>query len=356
MARIIIKAGSNLLVKKDGQLNKQYIAELSRKLATLIENGHQVVLVSSGAKAAGYGYLSGKFAAPDLYMKQALCAAGQVQLMKLYETALDLYGIKTAQVLLTRDDFGDRKRFLNLRNTMIGITEMGMLPIVNENDTVATDEIMFGDNDALASMFAIGWEADFLVLLTSVDGVLNENGEVIATFDSSVKLKKITSTSWGSGGIMSKIRSARGAAAAGVRTCICSGKRLDNISGFVDSGTAGTVFPQKEHPNARKAWIGFLSMPKGEIAVNQGVAEALKYGKSILPVGITGASGDFSKGDVVEIKLDNNEILGKGIINFSVEELLSIKGKKSNQIHKVLGYEGSRVAMHINNIWKYDNT
>lgn len=356
MSRIIVKAGSNLLVKKDGQIDKRYIAELTRTLAGLIEKGHQVVLISSGAKAAGYGYLSGKYSSSDLYIKQTLCAAGQVQLMKLYETSLDLYGIKVAQVLLTREDFGSRKRFLNLRNTMIGITETGLLPIINENDTIATDEIMFGDNDSLASMFAIGWDADFLVLMTSVNGVLDEKGETIKIFDKSIKLKKISSTSWGSGGINTKIRAARGAAAVGVRTCICNGKHLKNISEFVETGIAGTVFPEKEHPNARKAWIGFLSIPNGEIVVNKGVAEALKHGKSILPVGIVDIMGNFNKGDVVEIKQDNGKNLGKGIVNFSHEELNKIKGKRSNQFHKILGYEGSRVAIHIDNLWRSDRS
>lgn len=356
MARIIIKVGSNLLVKKDGQMDKKYIAELTRELAGLMEKGHQIVLVSSGAKAAGSGYLSGKFSGSDLYIKQTLCAAGQVQLMKLYETALDLYGIKVAQVLLTRDDFGDRKRFLNLRNTMIGITETGLLPIINENDTVATDEIMFGDNDTLASMFAIGWEADYLVLMTSVDGVFDEDGKIIKVFDKSIKLKKISSTSWGSGGINTKIRAARGAAAVGVKTCICNGRCPENISLFVEGGTAGTLFPEKEHPNARKAWIGFLSIPNGEIVVNKGVSEALKHRKSILPVGVTEVRGNFSKGDVVKIKLDNQKIIGKGIVNFSTEELCKIKGKRSNQIHKILGYESSRVAIHIDNLWRSEGS
>lgn len=359
MAKITIKVGSNLLVQQDGQLDKRYIVELCREIGNLMSEGHQVVLVSSGARAAGYGYLNKSNAQEaDLYMKQALCAVGQVQLMKLYESAMSFYGIKVAQILLTREDFSHRKRFLNLRNTLIGLTEMEILPIVNENDSVATEEIMFGDNDVLASMFAIGWNADYLLLMTSVDGVIDQNGKVIPFYredTTNMAIAKNASSRWGSGGITSKIRAARAAAAAGIQTSICNGKKLENIAQFVLTGQTGTVFERVGPIKAKKAWIGFLSKPKGSIFINEGAKIAIENNRSLLPVGVVHIEGDFQAGDVVEIRLDDGTFLGKGIINFSSAEAKKIVGLKSDQLEDVLGYSCSKVLIHIDNLWKRDN-
>lgn len=356
MSKVVIKVGSNLLVGKDGTIDKRYIIELAGKIAELCDQNHRVVLVTSGAKASGYGYL--KYQSnqePELYMKQALCAVGQVQLMKLYETAFDFYGLKIAQLLLTRDVFSNRKRFLNLRNTLIGLLEMNVIPIVNENDTIATDEIMFGDNDILASMFAIGWNADFLGLLTSVDGLIDDDGNIIEKFDENVKLKSLSRTNWGSGGISTKIEAAKKASKAGIKVCICNGKKLENITSFIKNGKplVGTIFDVKDsqHPRARKIWIGLLSKSKGRIYINFGAEQAVTNGKSLLPVGVTKIEGNFKAGDVVEILNEREKILGRGISNFSDFEAKKIIGLRSEELKDALGYDGNKVFIHRDNIW-----
>lgn len=352
MSKVVVKVGSNLLVNENHTLNKPYIAELCRKLAELVSKGHEVALITSGARAAGYSYLRSKQKNPDLYMKQALCAVGQVQLMKYYENIFDFYSIKVAQILLTRDTFTNRKRYLNLRNTLIGLSEIGALPVVNENDTVAVEEITLGDNDMLAAMFSIAWGADFLVLLSTVDGVLDEHGKVIERYENDMKLKKMKKSSWGTGGIETKLEAAVKASSAGVKTCICNGRHVESISRFVGGHDVGTVFePKIDRIQAKKAWIGFLSEPSGKIWINEGAEDALKEKKSLLPVGITGVEGEFEAGDVVEIAGANGKIVGRGIVNFSSREIEKIKGIKSSRIKQVLGYDASKVVVHIDNMW-----
>jgi glutamate 5-kinase len=353
MAKIVLKVGSNLLVKKGGEIDKTYVTELVREIVHLKSLGHEVVLVSSGAKAAGFGYLNGRNVGPDLYMKQALCAAGQVQLMKLYETVFELFGNKVAQILVNRDDFGNRKRFLNLRNTLIGLLEMDLVPIVNENDTTSTEEIMFGDNDILAAMFAIGWKADYLVLMSTVDGIYNEEGNIIPVFDSTEKLKSMTGSSWGTGGISTKIRASRGASASGIRCCICNGRRLSNITSFIRGESVGTLFPQREFsPGARKTWIGFLSTPRGTLVVNKGAVTAIKRGKSLLAVGVEEVNGVFSQGDVISISTVEDGEIARGICNFSSHETDLIKGVRSDKLSSILGYECAKVVVHIDNTYR----
>jgi len=349
MNKVVIKIGSNLLVNKDGEIDKKYIAELCRIVSQVFINGSKVVIVTSGSKAAGYGYLKEKIKKNDLYIKQALCSAGQIQIVKMYENVFDLYNIKVSQILLTRDDFSDRKRFLNLRNTMIGLTQMKIIPIINENDSIATEEIMFGDNDILASMFAIGWAADYLILLTSCDGVIAEDGSLIDEYNDGISLKVFNSTSWGSGGITSKINAAHNASKNGVRSCICNGRKYENIAKFVATGKAGTVFLPENQPQARKSWIGFLTKPKGKIVLNIGAEKALKDRKSVLAIGVKEITGSFKEGDVVDIKIEKQNI-GRGIINFNSDELEKIKGLKSNQIESRLGHPCSKVVIHADNI------
>lgn len=356
MSKIVIKVGSNLLVDSSGNINKKYVIELAGKISELYSQSNQVVLVSSGAKASGYAYLKYQLNQDsDLYLKQALCAVGQVQLMKLYESAFNFFNLKIAQLLLTRDVFSNRKRFLNLRNTLIGLIEMGIIPIVNENDTVATDEIMFGDNDILASMFAIGWNADFLILLTSIDGVIDETGSVVKIFDEKVKLQNLEKSNWGSGGIETKIEAAKKASKAGIKTCICNGKKLENIMEFVKNGIpySGTVFKPKnsKHLKARKTWIGMLSNVKGKVYINSGAEQAIKNGKSLLPVGVIKIEGDFKTGDIVEILGQNDNIIGRGIINLDSSKAQKILGLKTEELKKILGEEMSKVFIHRDNMW-----
>ncbi|TYC03020.1 MAG: glutamate 5-kinase [Kosmotoga sp.] len=352
MSKIVIKIGSNLLVDSKGKINKSYISDLSRAVKKLLNEGNMVVLVTSGARAAGYGVVSGKIVSEDLYVKQALCSIGQVQLMKIYETIFDLYNVKIAQLLITRDDFSVRKRFLNLRNTLIGLLEMGFLPIVNENDTLSTDEITFGDNDILASMFSIGWQSDYLFLLTTVDGVFDKTGKLMNRLDYDVQLREYESNGWGTGGIKTKIRAAKAASATGVISYIVDGKDVINILRCKRNEKIGTKFPARKNLKSRKAWIGFLSAPKGEVEVNRGAEKALRESGSLLPVGIVSCSGKFERGDIVEVLSINKEIIGRGITNFTSEETTKIMGYQSNQLSEKLGYSCTQVFIHADNFWK----
>ncbi|PLV59037.1 glutamate 5-kinase [Thermotoga sp. KOL6] len=348
--KVVVKVGSNLLVSGSG-LRKSYIAELCREIAYLKQEGHDVAIITSGARAAGFTYLGKRKRAQDLHTKQALCAVGQVQLMKVYETAFDLYGVKIAQILLTRDTFSNRKRYLNLRNTLIGLSEFNVIPIVNENDTVATEEITLGDNDTLAAMFSIAWNADLLVLFTVVDGVVGIDGKVIEKYDQDVELKNLGKSKWGTGGIKSKVESALVASQCGVRVSICNGNDVSNLTKLVNGESVGTMFEPKQKLRAKKAWIAFLSEPNGKIYVNEGAEQALKEGNSLLPVGVLRVEGTFDVGDVVEIVNEKEELVGKGIVNYSSIDLEKIAGHKTSELKKILGYEGSKVVIHIDNMW-----
>ncbi|MFP4460861.1 MAG: glutamate 5-kinase [Thermotogota bacterium] len=351
MSKVVIKVGSNLLIKQNGEIDKGYIIELARVISRLNENGNTCILITSGAKAAGYGKAQKANIEEDLYIKQALCAIGQVQLMKLYELAFDMYDKKVAQILINRDDFGHRERFLNLRNTLIGLNEMGFIPIANENDTVSTNEITFGDNDILAAMTAIGWKSDYLLLLSSVDGLLDDQNTFIKVFSSDIKLKKMRKTLWGSGGIETKIRAARAASAAGVNSCICDGRQPVNIQRFLKGENPGTVFEPLETPASKKAWIGFLSRSKGEIIINSGAKKALMTKKSLLPVGVVGVDGSFEFGDVIDVKTTDGVKIGRGIANFSATQTKLIMGCQSSQLQEKLNYDCPNCLIHVDNFW-----
>ncbi len=351
MSKVVIKVGSNLLVKQTGEIDKSYIIELARVISGLKEKGNTCILITSGAKAAGYGKAQKENIEEDLYIKQALCAIGQVQLMKLYELAFDMYDEKVAQILINRDDFGHRERFLNLRNTLIGLNEMGFIPIANENDTVSTNEITFGDNDILAAMTAIGWKSDYLLLLSSVEGLLDDKGKLIKMFSSETKLKKMAKTQWGSGGIETKIRAARAASAAGVSCCICNGRDLANIQRFIHGENPGTNFQPSRMPASKKAWIGFLSKSKGEIIINEGAKKALMKKKSLLPVGIVDVKGAFAVGDVIDVKMSDGSLIGRGIANFSKSQAKKIMGCQSTQLKEKLNYDCPNCFIHVDNFW-----
>ncbi|WP_129409513.1 glutamate 5-kinase [Marinitoga lauensis] len=346
MEKIVIKIGSNLLVKEK-EINKAFIIKLSLIISKLIESNKRVVIVSSGANAAGLKYLNLN-PIKSLAQKQALCAVGQVQLMKIYEQAFDFYNKKIAQILLTRDDFSNRYRFLNLKNTLIGLNQLNIIPIINENDTISVEEIKFGDNDMLSAYFAIGWGADGLIILTSVDGVYDKNGNIIKKYTEKEEILKIKKSSLGTGGINSKIEAGKLAANSGVKTCICNGKNLNNIEKFINGENPGTIFLPDKRMKNKKAWIAYLSHSKGRIYVNKGAKDAILQRKSLLPVGIEKIEGKFLKGDAVNIYFKNN-LIGKGISNYSYLESKEIIGKKSEDILKIEDYDYEEF-IHADNI------
>ncbi|KLO22072.1 gamma-glutamyl kinase [Marinitoga sp. 1197] len=336
MDKIVIKIGSNLLIK-DNQINKNFIIKLSSIISNLVDNGKKVVIVSSGANAAGLKYLN-LHPLKGLSQKQALCAIGQVQLMKIYEQAFDFYDKKVAQILLTRDDFSNRQRFLNLKNTLIGLNQLKIIPIINENDTISIEEIKFGDNDLLSAYFAIGWGADGLIILTSVDGIYDETGFIIKEYEENKKIMNLKKTTLGTGGIDSKIFAGKMASASGIKACICNGNNLKNINEFIENKNPGTIFlPDKKMKN-KKAWIAYLSDSKGKIYINEGANKAILKRKSLLPIGINKIEGEFIKGDAVDVYY-NSKLIAKGLTNYSKDETEIIKGKKSEEILKNFDYK-----------------
>ncbi len=335
MPKIVLKVGSNLLVKSK-DIDKGFIIRLVSLTNELIEAGNQVAIVSSGAAASGMALISPQNLARNMISKQALCAIGQPVLMQIYQQAFEFYGRHVAQILLTKDDFINRQRFLNLRNTLIGLSELGIIPIVNENDSVAVDEIKFGDNDVLSAMFSVCWGADILFLMTSVDGVIGEDGRVISEYPvdtENPKLAELGKTSFGSGGISSKIMAGKIAVESGVKAYVVNGRSFECVKKIISGERCGTEFvlSKQRKLSKKESWVKYISKPKGIIRINDGAYLALLERKSLLPVGITGVEGKFEKGDVVLITF-GDKIVGRGITNYSSDDLNKIKGMKSSEI------------------------
>lgn len=307
-------------MKKDGKIDEEYVMTIARQVSDAKDLGHQIIIVSSGARAGGYGLV--KSEGMSISEKQALCAIGQIELMKIYSEKFKIFGKKVAQLLLTRDDFTDRRRFLNMRNTLISLEKFGIIPIVNENDTVAIDEIKLGDNDTLSAYVAIGWGADILMLFTTVDGVLNKNGKVIEKYESNEQLLRVKNSQWGTGGIDTKIEAAKMSSRAGIRSVIANGK-ANVLSILLNGGKTGTEFLPYKRLRAKKAWIGFMTKPRGQIYIDNGAADAIMKGKSLLPVGIIEVNGAFDRGDTVEI-INSGHLIGRGIVDFSIDEIRKI--------------------------------
>ncbi|MDR1195017.1 MAG: glutamate 5-kinase [Endomicrobium sp.] len=309
--KIIIKIGTSTLTDKTGGLNKKYIASLAKNISNLRKDGNEILIVSSGAIGAGMGCLKLKNKPKTLRQKQALAAVGQPLIMNAYGEAFRVYGINVAQVLLTRDDFDNRIKYINARNTLCELMEKGIIPVINENDTVAVEEINFGDNDTLAALAAAAVDADKLIIFTDVDGLYEghpSRGLFIA------RVEKITediesfagsdsSSGKGRGGMKTKILAAKIAAAAGADTIIANGANPDILKDINNEKARCTVFKAKTcRMEAKKSWIAFGKKPKGILTVDKKAAEALiKKGKSLLAAGITGVSGNFKRGDTVTV-------------------------------------------------------
>ncbi len=329
--RCIVKFGSNLLVGKDGRIDESFIEKIAFEVSKATEENHEIFIVSSGAKAGGYGILKSKGA--KLSEKQALCAIGQIELMRIYSEKFQKFGKVVAQLLLTREDFSNRKRFLNIMNTISSLKKFGVIPIINENDTVATEEIKVGDNDTLSAYLSIGLKADMLVLFSVVDGVLDENGNVIGEFDDRKNIAQLGKTMLGSGGMTTKIKAAKMASDAGVTVIITNGKKM-NLIQTLNGNIEGTLFRSSKRPNAKKAWIGFVASPNGKIYIDDGAKSAILKGKSLLPVGVISSSGKFSKGDTVEI-INGDQLVAMATVNCSsrmVETIIAGKLKHRDEI------------------------
>ena len=356
--RFVIKVGSSLLIDSNGELDRGWLAALASDVAEYHSDARDVIVVSSGAIAIGSGVLGINKRRARLEDLQAAAAAGQVQLAHAWSEALAEHGIKSAQILLTPGDTENRRRFLNARGTLGKLLERRVVPIVNENDTVATEEIRYGDNDRLAARVAQLVMADALILLSDVDGLYSsdpgksDNAEHIAVVssvdDSILAMAGETRSDIGSGGMATKVRAAAIATHAGCSTIVASGARMRPLAALA-AGARCTIFTADGTPAAaRKPWLG-------SVKVDAGAARALRDGGSLLPVGVTGVTGDFKRGDVVRLKDSDGIELGRGLAEYAAVDASRIAGRKSEEIEQILGYRGRAVMIHRDELVLFEN-
>ncbi len=362
MKRLVIKIGSNILASKDSGLDLARIQKISDDISTVQDRGHEVVIVSSGAVAAGMKKLDLKEKPRDIILKQAAAAVGQSSLMWAYEKCFGAHRKKVAQILLTRDDLADRKRYINSRNALLALLSYGIIPVINENDTVATDEIRFGDNDHLAALVAGLIEADRLVILSDVDGLFTEDPRVNPDAVLIRTVAEITpeleekaggaGTAVSTGGMYSKVLAAKRAVHRGIAVNIVNGRTPDVVSSLLGGVHRGTEFaPRKTRMRSKKGWIAHACRTKGNITIDDGAVKALIHGgKSLLPSGIISLSGSFDAGDAVYCLDGNGNRVAKGITNYSSSEIEKIKGRKTSEIDNILGYRYSDEVIHRDNL------
>jgi len=358
--RVVIKVGSSLLVSLGTGLNKELISRLAEDLESLKTKRKQIVMVSSGAIAAGMERLGLKKRPKTISELQAAAAIGQSSLMHVYEEAFAPWGLKVAQVLLTHEDMRERKRYINARNTLFTLLDLGIIPIINENDSVVVEEIKFGDNDVLAALVTSLVDADILVILTEIDGLYSgefQNGETLISLVERVNKKveemaKGSKTEIGTGGMVSKVGAAKLAAYFGVPTVVTSG-RIHKVLEKVFSGELlGTLFLSRgRRPKGRKQWIGFTLRPKGKLKLDKGAKEAIvKGGKSLLPSGIIAIEGSFGRGESVSCLDLYGKEFARGLVNYDFLELKKIMRRQSSQIEEILGYKYTDEVIHRDNL------
>jgi glutamate 5-kinase len=359
--RLVVKVGTNTLTNGADNLCRPVMLEVVRQIAQLLEGGNQVALVTSGAIVAGREALQVAPNAKDIPFKQVLAAVGQARLMQTWDQLFAHYGRTVAQTLLTRADLADRQRYLNARNTLLALLDRGVVPIVNENDVVAVEEIKIGDNDNLSALVANLVDANLLVLLTDTGGLYSADprrdpsatliAEVSTITDDIMKLAAGAGTSRGTGGMATKIQAARLATESGVAVLIADG-RAENVLVQAAAGAAvGTRFvPAKSGLESRKRWILAGLTGTAAARIDGGAAEALGRGRSLLPAGIVDVRGRFDRGDSISIVDTGGKTLGCGVVNYSSVDLDRIKGCQSSEIGSVLGYHYGDEVIHRNNL------
>jgi glutamate 5-kinase len=357
--KIVVKIGTASISRAEGGLDRARLGTLAREMAALVKSGRKVALVSSGAIGAGMDVFGWAERPKALADKQAAAAVGQVALMEAYKTAFGAEGVTVAQILLSRADLEDRERYLNARHTLDALLARDVLPILNENDTVATEEIQFGDNDSLAALVAAKTSADKLFLLTDVDGLLTRpdaEGQLLpevfqVTADVEALVKGGAGSKKSVGGMATKVAAARLAMAAGVETWIASGKRPGVVTEILEGRGTGTRFQaQADTLSARRRWIAALK-PKGVLHVDAGAVTALVQAKkSLLPSGVKKVEGSFAAGDAVRVVGPDGREVARGLAGHGAADLQKIKGKKTGEIGAVLGRSGGAEAVHRNNL------
>ncbi len=349
--RVVVKVGTSTLTHENGRINIEKMEQLVRGLADISDKGYEVILVSSGAVGAGVGKLHKKKKPTTLPEKQAVAAIGQVTLMHIYEKFFGEYNKVVGQVLLTRDDLINRKRNLNAKNTLLALFQLEAIPIINENDTVAVDEIKVGDNDQLAAYVASLIDADLLIILSDIDGLYTSNPATCKDGILIEKVEKITAeiesyagcegTLFGTGGMRTKIQAAKIGTAAGVFVVIGNGNEKNLISNVVKGDFKGTVFiPHNKKIHTKKKWLLLSSKPKGSVIIDDGAQEALLIeGKSLLAIGIVGVDGFFEADSVISIKNTEGKEIGRGISYYNSININRIKGNKTKELAKILENE-----------------
>ncbi len=356
--RLVVKIGSSILVDEaKGEIRRDWLVALSRDVARLHKKGCEVVLVSSGAIRLGRTHL--KLASGPLRLEesQAAAATGQIQLAHAYQEALARHGITVAQVLLTLDDSEERRRYLNARQTMATLLGLKAVPVINENDTVATDEIRFGDNDRLGARVAEMITADTLVLLSDIDGLYTGDPRSDPSARHIPEIREITpeieamggqaASDLSNGGMVTKLMAGRIAMAAGCRMAIADGRAVGALGSLIDGTVRCSWFlPEASPLSARKKWIKGSLKSAGALTVDDGAVRALSSGKSLLPAGVTAIDGEFKRGDVVEVKDRAGRLLARGLVAYAAEDARRIAGHKSADIERLLGFRGRDEIVH----------
>ncbi len=359
--RWVIKIGSSLITNNGTGLDRAAIEHWVRQLVALQQSGIEVVLVSSGAVAEGVARLGLKSRPKEIHLQQAAAAVGQMGLIQTYETSFKQYGVHTAQVLLTHDDLSNRRRYLNARSTLAGLVSMRVVPVINENDTVATAELCFGDNDTLGALVANLLGADTLVILTDqkglheVDPRTNPDAALIneaMAEDSSLLQMAGGSGSLGRGGMITKITAARLAARSGARTIIANGREPDVLIRLSQGESIGTrLLPEKQPMAARKQWLAGQLKAKGQLVLDAGAVKVLREsGRSLLPVGVVAIKGPFDRGDVVVCKDEAGQEIARGLVNYDSREAEQLVRQPSRMIESILGYVGDEEIIHRDNL------
>lgn len=361
--RIVVKLGTSTLTAGGARLSQPRILDLVRQVSLLHDDGCEVIMVSSGAVAAGREVLNNPELSAQIPRKQMLSAVGQPRLMAYYEQYFDIYGKHTAQVLLTRADLADRRRYLNARETLLALLASRVIPVINENDTVATDEIRFGDNDNLSAYTAGLVEADLLVLLTDQDGLYTADPrtdaqarliEEVPPVDYGPELLKSAGVSLGelgTGGMQTKLQAADIARRSGTNVRIANGDQEDILPRMVRGEGCGTFFPSMvSHVEARKRYLMTGSRSRGAVKLDEGAGKALLHGGSLLPVGVSEVVGSFERGDTIRLLDQQGRLLGYGMAAYSGEEARRIVGHRSADVVEILGAGSGEELVHRNNL------
>ncbi len=354
--RVVIKVGTKVITTSDRVLDKDRIGDIANQISDIQDKGTRVILVTSGAIGAGMSLLGLKNRPAKLSELQATASIGQGYLMQIYSGYFKERDYLIGQMLLTQEDFNDRSRYLNIKHTIQALLSHNVIPIINENDTIATDEIKCGDNDRLSSLVADVSQVSKLIILTDVDGLLDENGKVISSvIDITARIAKLGGASHcdlGTGGMATKIEAARYVNAAGIECVIANGKKKDIILKALEGESIGTTFKsEKAKFIAKKRWIAFSSKPKGMLGIDSGAQDALltKH-KSLLASGIISVDGDFIAGDMVSIQNKEGREIARGLANYTAKEVAKIKGQKTSKFKNILGYQGRDEVVHKDNL------